>query len=427
MSSKPYHTIRTERASVPEGCPVNHTFSPYAATYLKSPYPELAQLREESPIFYSEELGYLVVTRMEDVAEVFSNPDIYSSENVQDPVLPICAEAAQVLAAEDYDPIAVMSNRAQPDHTRIRRYTQAGFSSRRMKILEPFVRRRCEILIDAMLERGPPSEFVSAFAHPLPGETIFRLIGFPEADDKKLKEWTTNRLQFTWGKATDEEQVDIAEKMLAYWRYCVSFVKMRYTERADDFTSELLAAHDADSDELTYKEVESVVYGLSFAGHEIVSNFLSNSLICLLPRRADWEAICEDADLIPNALEEVLRFESPQTSWRRITLKDTELGGYKIPAGTQVFMSLGAANHDSEAFEDAESFEIQREKARNHISFGRGIHFCIGSRLAKLEATIALETLAARIPSLRLAEEQEFSYFPNFTFRGPKEVWLTWD
>ena len=426
MTDTAYHKIRTERAPAPSGCPVDHSFSPFAPEYVADPYAKLAKRREDSPIFYSEELGYLVVTRMKDVAAVFTNPDIYSSENVQDPVLPICDAAAAVLSAADYNPIAVMSNRARPDHTRIRKYTQVGFSGRRIRALSPYVRERCETLVEGMLCAGAPSEFVAVIGHPLPGETIFRLLGFPREDDPQLQQWTTNRLAFTWGKATEEEQVDIATKMLAYWRYCVAFVKHRHQEPADDFTSELLAGHNADPDDLGYREVESVVYGLSFAGHEIVSNFLGNTLICLLSRRENWEAIRADHALIPNALEEVLRFNSPQTSWRRVAARDTEIGGFKVPAGTRIFLSLGAANHDGNVYQDSEAFDIRRTNARTHISFGRGIHFCLGNRLALLEARITLETLVERVPSLRLVDDQTFDYFPNFTFRGPKQLWLRW-
>lgn len=421
-----YHKIRTERAPAPSGCPVDHNFSPFAADYMANPYAELERLRGESPVFYSEKLGYLVLTRMEDVSEVFKNADIFSAENVQDPVLPVCDAAADVLATDDYNPIAVMSNRARPDHTRIRKYTLAGFSGRRMRLLEPFIRQRCESMVDAMLAGDPVAEFVSALGHPLPGETIFRFIGFPEEDDKKLKDWTTNRLAFTWGQADDAEQVEIANKMLSYWRYCVSFVKMRQANPADDFTSELLAAHAADADELSYEEIQSIVYGLSFAGHEIVTNLLSNGLISLLSDRRQWEEICADASLIPNAVEEILRYNSPQTSWRRVATQDTELAGYKIPAGTQIFLSLGSANHDEALFDEPETFDIHRENARANIAFGRGIHFCLGNRLAILEATITLETLTKRMPGLELVAGQKFEFFPNFTFRGPKELWLSW-
>lgn len=422
-----YHNISIPVNTRPTGCPVDHEFTTFTTDYLANPYPQLAQIREEHPIFYSRKMGYLVVTRMEDLLEVFRDHEVYSSGNVQDPVFPICDRAAEILAHEDFNPVAVMSNRQQPDHTRIRKYTREGFSGRRMKILEPYIRRRSQELIDAMIQNGGPVDFVSAFGHPLPGQIIFRFIGFDESDDEQLMAWTGNRLAFTWGNPNEDEQVEIAEKMLKYWRYCREFVATRYENRKDDLTSELLDAHEANPQELAYREVESIIYGHSFAGHEIVSNFMSNTLLCLLPRRDDWGAICNDHSLIPNALEEVLRFESPQTSWRRRTNSDTQIAGVDIPAGTQVFLSLGAANHQPSLFNSPADFDIRRKNARKHISFGHGIHFCLGARLARLEATIAIEALAERLPSLRLVENQNLDYSANITFRGPRELYVEWD
>ena len=422
-----YHKLPTAPKSKPSGCPFNDEFTTFAPSYLANPYPDLDRVAAEHPIFYSEQLGYLVVTKMEDVMEIFHDHATFSSANVQDPVFPVCERASQLLGAEDFTPIAVMSNRQQPDHARIKKYTREGFNGRRMKVLEPYIRRRSHELIDAMMAAGGPAEFVSSFGHPLPGQIIFRFLGFPESDDEQLMRWTSNRLAFTWGKPDEHEQVDIAEKMLKYWRYCVEFVAMRRFERADDLTSELLAAHDANPEDLTYNEVESIVYGLSFAGHEIVSNYMSNTLISLLPRRNDWAAVCADPGLIPNALEEVLRFESPQTSWRRVTTEDTIFHGINLPKGTHVFLSLGAANHEHELFEAPHDFNMHRKNARKHISFGYGIHFCLGARLARLEGQIAVATLAERIPSLRLVADQQLEYSPNITFRGPTKLYVDWD
>ena len=426
MVKAPYHQLRRPRAVAPAGCPVDHGFSPYRSDYLKNPYPGLRDLRTKTPVFYTAELGYVGLTRMADVAEVFKRADVFSSEIVQDPVLPICAAARAVLDVPDYAPIAVISNCAPPDHTRIRKHTLAGFSARRMRVLAPYIRTRAETLVAQMLADGEPAEFVRAIGHPLPGETIFRLIGFPEADDPQLKKWATNRLAFTWGQTSDAEQVEIATNMLAYWRHCVAFVAYRWNHPGDDFTSELLAVHRQDPTALSYQEIESIIYGLSFAGHEIVTNFLGNGLICLLSERARWQALCDDPSRIENALNEILRFNSPQTSWRRVALKDTEIAGQSIPAGTYVFLSLAAANHDDAVFADAARFDAARSNARNHISFGRGAHFCIGNRLALLEAQIAFETLTEQVPSLALVSDQNFTYFPNFTFRGPRELRLTW-
>ena len=182
-----------------------------------------------------------------------------------------------------------------------------------------------------MLASGPPVEFIDALAFPLPGETVFRFIGFPEGDDETLKHWCSDRKAFSWGKPSPAEQIEIAEKLLAYWRYCRDFTAAKRDARDDDFASELLDAHDADPDDLTYREVESIIYGLSFAGHEAVTNLICNCLVCLLPRRDQWNELVADPSLIPNAVEEVLRFESSQISWRRITTQPTTLAGLRHP------------------------------------------------------------------------------------------------
>lgn len=427
MVDAAYHKNRPAPVAPPTGCPIDHSFSPFNDDYQADPYAELEKRRKNAPVFYAEDLACLVLTRMEDVAEVFKNPTLFSSENVQDPVIRICDAASDVLKAEDFDPIPVMSNCQRPDHTRIRKHTQAGFSGRRMQVLEPYIRQRCEALVDGMLASGSPAEFVSHVGYPLPGETIFRLIGFPDSDDQKLKDWTGNRLAFMWGKPSEDDQVEIAENLLAYWRYCVAFTEMRLDNPADDFTSELLAAYKEDPEDLKLKEVQSAIYGLSFAGHEIVTNFLSNSLICLLSSRPQWEAVCQDPSKIENAVEEVVRHSSPQTGWRRVANEDTEIAGIKIPAGTHIFMSLASANHDEAEFDDPQTFDIERENASRHISFGRGIHFCLGARLAYLETNIALETLTKKVPSLDLVPDQQFTYFPNITLRGPEKLWLSWN
>ena len=427
MSDISYHKVDAKRMPAPEGCPVDHEFSPYHERYIADPYAWLNQKREEEPIFYSEDLGYVVVTRMEDVDYVFRNPDIFTSTNVQDPVFPLCAEAAEILSADDYNPVAVMSNREQPDHTRIRKHTQACFSPRRISVLEPVIRKRASDLIDHLLAHGSPAEWVSLVGNPLPAETIFRLIGFDPADDEQLKEWTNDRLQFTWGKSDADYQIRVARNLLSYWRHVAAFVEMRREQPADDMTSELLAAHAEHPQEISFNEVQSVVYGLSFAGHEIVRNLISNALLCLLPERRHWNRIVENPQLIPKVIEEVLRYKSAQTSWRRLTTCDTSLGGIDIPKGTSIFMSLAAANHDPRSFEDPETFDMDRQNAARHIAFGRGPHICLGRILAKLELRIVLELLVEKVPSIRLLEDQQLQYAANFSFRGPKTLTVAWD
>ena len=350
--SNSYHQAPDSVSTAPSGCPVNHSWSPLDSDYLADPYPIARQLQEDHPIFWSDRLGHVVVTEMADIEHIFMNPDIFASTNVQDPIYPLCAEATSILGAEDFDPIAVMSNRPEPDHARIRVFTRRGFSNRRLKALEDYMTARATTLIDAMIESGSPTNYVESMAFPLPAEIVFRLIGFPESDDAMVKQWCVNRRAFSWGEPTESEQVEIAQGMLDYWRYCREFVAQRRDHREDDFASELLNAWEADAGPdrdpdattgISYREVESVVYGISFAGHDPVTALLCNTLLCLLPRRDQWNALVADPSLAKNAVEETSRFESSQVSWRRVTTQDTKLGDTELPAGTRLFLNFASA------------------------------------------------------------------------------------
>ena len=427
MSEHDYHQERPAPPPPPTGCPIHHSWSPLDDDYLAEPYAIAAELSAEHPVFYAEELGYLVVTRMEDLETVFTDHETFASVNVQDPVFPLAPEAHEILSAPDFDPVAVMSNRPEPDHGKIRVHTRQGFSNRRLKTLEPYIRSRTHELIDEMLAGGSPAEFIDALAFPLPGETVFRFIGFPPSDDELLKGWCGDRKAFSWGRPTPAEQAEIAEHMLAYWRYCRDFTAEKRANRGDDLASELITAHEEHPEDLTYREVESIIYGLSFAGHEAVTALICNTLQCLLPRRDDWVAVGADPALIPNAVEEVLRFNSSQISWRRITTTDTELGGYPVPAGTPILLNFASANREPELWPEPDRFDIRRPNANRHISFGKGVHYCLGAKLAKVETQIVTEIVSQRIPSLRLVEDQTFDYFPNITFRGPNSLHVAWD
>jgi len=408
------------------GIPIREDWDPLSEAYLRDPYGISRMLREETPIFFAPSIGYYVVNRMSDVMQVFEDHESFASVLVQDPVFPLDDKVKQVLS-RGFEPLPVMSNRPEPDHKRIRVHTRKGFSNRRLKEIEPYIRNRCHKLMDQMLGVAAPAEFVKALAFPLPGETVFRLIGFPEEDNEILKSWCGDRKAFSWGRPSVEKQVDVAEHMLAYWEYCREFTARKRDDPGDDFTSELLSAWANDPEDLTYHEVESIVYGLSFAGHEAVTNLICNALLCVLSRRSMWEEIVAEPKLIRNAVEEILRYESSQISWRRITTRPVEIGEWKLPADAKIFLNFAGANRDESIFEDPDAFDIHRSNANQHISFGKGIHFCLGPNLARLEVSIVLETLAERVPSIRLAPDQDFRFFPNITFRGPEKMWVEWD
>ncbi|MEC6987304.1 MAG: hypothetical protein VXW98_00605, partial [Actinomycetota bacterium] len=162
-----YHEAPESLGTAPPGCPAHATWSPLSTDYLTDPYPIANELRDEHSVFWSEQLGHLVVTDMDLIEEVFMTPDVYASSNVQDPIAPLCPAAQNVLGAPDFNPVAVMSNRQEPDHARIRVFTRQGFSNRRLKALEDYMRSRATKLLDEMIANGSPAEFVQQFAFPL--------------------------------------------------------------------------------------------------------------------------------------------------------------------------------------------------------------------------------------------------------------------
>lgn len=404
-------------------CPAHENFDPMSDSYLADPYPVLTAVREETAVFYAPSIDMWVVTRYDDIEAVLKDPGTFSAAVGQRPVFPLTDEASAVIKC-GFHSTPVMSDCDPPRHTRIRKQNLTGMSARRIRALEPKVWAKATELVDAI--KPGRVDLVASLAYPLPAYMIFTFIGFPDEDMDMLKSWCGNRIAFSWGRPDPAEQRRIAGNMVRYWRYCEDFVAGRMAEPADDFTSALLRIHSQDPDAISVHEIINVAYGLSFAGHETTTNFTGNAIRRLLAHPEQWRAICADRSLIPQAVEEVLRYDSSIVAWRRITTRPTRIGGTEIPGEAKVLVLLGAANRDPGHFTDPERFDIHREDATNHIAFGKGIHYCIGAALARMEGRIALDLLAQRAPGLRLVEDQELRFPVNVSFRGPLRLLAEW-
>jgi cytochrome P450 len=292
--------------------------------------------------------------------------------------------------------------------------------------MEPFVRELTGRFLEERLSSGR-ADLVRDLAWDLPALVIFRVLGIPDEDVPRVKAGAESRLLLMWGRPSEDEQVRLARGMAAFWRYAETLVASRAEQPRDDFTSDLLLARDGDLPALNHQEVTTIVYALLFAGHETTTGLIGNAMRRLLTERPAWGEICGNPALIPNAIEEVLRFDSSVIAWRRRTTQAVEIGGVPVPAEANLLLLLGSANRDSAVFEDPERFDIHRQNAREHLSFGHGAHFCLGAPLARLEARVVLEELSARLPSLRLVPGQTLRFQPNTTFRGPLSLLVEWD
>jgi cytochrome P450 len=437
MADRSREILRQEVIDHPEGAERNGTgpdeaqslagrFDPFHDPYLADPYPFFARAREATPVFYSSDLDYWVVTRYHDIRRIFQTPKVFSAANTLAPLQPICPAAGRLLAEGDFRPIPTLTNSDPPGHSRVRRLSNVAFTPRRVATMEPFVRDLTGRFLKERLSSGR-ADLVRDLAWDLPALVIFRVLGIPDEDVPRVKAGAESRLLLMWGRPTEDEQVRLAQGMAAFWRYAEALVASRAEQPRDDFTSDLLLARDGDLPALSHQEVTTIVYGLLFAGHETTTGLIGNAMRRLLTERHAWEEICGDPSLIPNAIEEVLRFDSSVVAWRRRTIEAVEFGGVPVPAEANLLLLLGSANRDPAVFADPERFDIHRRNAREHLSFGHGAHFCLGAPLARLEARVVLEELSARLPSLRLVPGQTLRFQPNTTFRGPLALLVEWD
>jgi len=401
-------------------CPVAHDFDPLDADYLADPFPTLAEWREQAPVFYAPSIGRWVVTRYADIDRILTDPATFSAAEAQRPVYPMDADAAAVLAALPLVP--TMSNCDPPDHQRFRQVMARAMSPRRVAALRPAIEARTRELIDRFAADGH-ADLVGALFHPLPALTIFTLIGFPLTDAEQIKAWCADKLEVNWGNPSAERQRRSARGMREFVDHCAAFVARRRIEPADDLVDALVA----DERALTDVEITSLIFALSFAGHETTTNLLGNMARHLLGRPGAWEEIRADRSLIPGAVEETLRFDSSVPMWRRVTTRDVEIDGVALPAGSRLVLAFAAADREPGVFPDPDRFDVRRANARRQLSFGRGIHLCLGAGLARLECEIVINMLADRLPGLRLAPDQAVAFTPNLSFRGPVTLPAAWD
>lgn len=408
-------------AEAPAG---HHGYDPFQ---MKDPFPAYAELRNEQPVMFDERVGYYVVSRYDDIKAVFDDWETFSSENAQAPVRKRGPQATTIMEEGGFTAYSGLSARRPPEHTRIRAVAQKAFTPRRYKALEPFIRQNVVDQLETMLARAEHrGELVRDLAYSVPTVTILTLIGADVSQVDTFKRWSDSRAAMTWGDLSDEEQIPHAHNLVDYWQECLRLVRVAHEECGDNLTADLVRAQE-DGAEISDHEIASLLYSLLFAGHETTTTLIANSLRVLLGFPEQWQQLVEEPKRIPAAIDEVLRFSGSIVGWRRKALKDTEVGGVRIPEGGELLLLMGSANRDTDRFENGEQFDISRGNAREHLSFGFGIHYCLGNMLAKIQAKIVLEEVARLAPNLKLESPEGIGFRENLSFRVPETVPVRWE
>ena len=415
----------TQAWSPPQADAAGGTSAAFDPFDLTDPFPFYRRARAEAPIVYSPKVGSWVFFRYEDIKAIFNDWMAFSSENAQSPFWPLAEETQRILRQGGFEGRSGLSARIPPEHTRLRTIVQGAFGPRRFKAIEPQIRDIMNRAIDAFAGRGE-ADLIRDFAYDVPALVIFCLLGVPPEEAQHVKAWSESRALLTWGNLAPEQQIPHAHNMVRYWNYCRDLVSRRHDELRDDLPGDLVRMQ-RDGADISDHEIASICYSQLFAGQETTTSLIGNGLRELLLHPDQWHAVVEDQTLVPNALDEILRFTPSIVAWRRRVSTATSIGGVSLPEKSNLLLLLGSGNRDEAVFQDPDRFDIRRKNARAHLSLGYGIHYCLGAQLAKLQMAIVLETIPRRLSGLRLKPDQSFTFIPNASFRTPRALLAEWD
>ncbi|MDP3078279.1 cytochrome P450 [Bradyrhizobium sp.] len=384
------------------------------------PFPLFARLREQDPVHWSEPMKAWIVTRYDDVKAIALDNSAISADRLT----PVFAAANDRRRGTFTNLLTYLGNwmvfRDPPDHARLRRLFTREFTTRSVESLAPGIESLVAMLLDDLSAKersGETVDWIADFAYPLPATVIMDLLGVPRHDLRRVKAWSDEIAPFIGISRASADKYARAEAgaraMADFFR---DLMAERRVEPRDDLISQLVASH-GERDALSDDEVIATCILLLFAGHETTTNMLGNGLYHSMRFRDQWERLTGDLALVGTAIEEWLRYDGPSGALARIAAADVDFGGRCLKKGQRVLAFTSAANRDGMQFPNPETFDIGRVP-NPHLTFGHGIHFCLGAPLARLEGQIAVKRLAERFPDIRLADDTAPTWTDSVILRG---------
>lgn len=424
--------------------PVSEFFS---QPVIEDPYPTYEKLRSDGPVSYVESLDAYMVTGHAECMDAMRNHDVFRQWDGSE-LNAINPDVAEELAAMfGIDPEAAQKGGLRgiasssgfglmvdtlvtanpPEHTRYRNVTNQAWSAKRTAVdAEPRIREVTNFLVDGFASSGRV-EFMADFAAPLPSLVISEILGLPKDDWTKFKEWSDVGLTLLGGNLQRDQVRAAVEAMMSLTAYLGAAIEARRSEPTDDALSALLRGRDKDGKGLDQQELLSIALHLLGAGHETTINAMGNTMWLILKDPEVRDALLADRSLIPAAVGESLRLEAPVQFLFRQTNGPATLAGVDMPSDAKVCLIFAAANRDPAIFPQPERFDLHRANTRHHISFGFGIHRCIGEPLSIKELEVAVDTLLTRLPNMELAPGQDFSHNPHPFLRRFRELHIRFE
>jgi cytochrome P450 len=411
-------------------CPADFNF--FDQEVLNCPYEFYRALQEQAPVYQLPGTNIFMVSRYADVKQLIKDTQTYSNNFNHLLKGPEPAPEVTEIYARAWEPVDTMVTADPPRHKTYRTLVNKVFNAKRVDAMEEYMTTIVHELIDQFIERGE-CDFIHEFTMPLPVYVIADQLGVPRKDLKDFKLWSDSFARRLSQMATPEEQVEDANNIVAFQLYFADMCDQRRKEPADDMISDLVVTEIKDPDSgdvrpLNMEELQSVLQQLMVAGNETTTSAITGGMLSLIQNPEQLKELQDHPEKIPNAVEEILRMESPSAGMWRVVKKDSEVHGVKIPRDSLVMLRYHAANRDRALFDDPNEIDINRGNADDHIAFGQGIHFCPGAMLARKEMNVAFVALLSRLENIQVvADKSDLSYWPNIVLRGLRGLHISFD
>jgi cytochrome P450 len=413
-------------------CPM-HEINWFDGEFLQDPFPAYARLRKDAPVYRDPNSGVVFVSDHAHIMEVNSKPRVFSNKfgerlrsgsvNAMDP------EEMKILMG-GVKLVDTMLTADPPDHTRYRKLTMKAFTMKRVDGMEAYISKVCNELIDSFIDKGA-CEFKSAFAAHVPMTVIADSLGVPRSDMDTFRKWSDAFIDQLGGMASRERRIECAQLIIDFQNYFIDKIEEKRKNPTEDVISDLVHAdlsEEGDHRKMEYSELISIIQQLLVAGNETTAHTLTAGLYYLIQNPDQMAKLQAHPELVPNFVEETLRMLSPTNNMWRVVTQTTSIGGVDVKEGDLVLVRYGSANRDEAKFKDADTFDVGRDNAKEHLAFGAGIHHCIGAYLARKEMQIAFPIVLERLKNPRFARGlNSFRYSPNILMRGVLELYIEFD
>jgi cytochrome P450 len=394
---------------------------------IESPFDFYAAARREAPVYQLPDTNIFFISRYEDVRAVLKQTELFSNEfGAQLNKAPSTPEIAAVYAG-GWATVDTMLTLDPPRHRVYRSLVNKVFSNKRVEGMSGYIEQMVTELIDSWIDEGEV-DLLDRFCVPFPVWVIADQLGVPRSDIALFKKWSdafASRLsQFT----DPAQELEDARLIVEFQHYFVDMIKQRRADPQDNIISDLAHATIDDGRALSMEEMLSILQQILVAGNETSTATIAGGVVHLAQNPDQRQLLQDDPSLIGNAVEEILRIETPSCGLWRVVKEDTELHGVAIPKDSMLMVRFASANRDERLFEEGDSLNVCRHNAADNLAFGQGVHFCLGAQLARKELNIAFEQLLARTTNWRLTEGRNtLRHWPNLILRGLLDLHLTFD